>query len=260
MLLAPLHVPCGAIVVVGEMPVVVSADRVEAMTRLPDYVDGLRTHFVIERILSERSECFAALVCEKPGFLSCGFGSYENGAGDHIRCAWSSGWALLLGFDHESDLSPYVDGNRKSLSAAGLARMGYEGEGWDYVWPGILAGIPPELRWVAHLLTSPDEGFRAITFASWRDVDRHWCDIEPESAPGDGGRSELTSAIPHDPISVGKYWLQEHGLRVPEALVAAALRARGMPSSKLPAGFFEREDAEICLQRLAEGGVWISPR
>jgi hypothetical protein len=225
-----------------------------------DYIDGLRAHFAIERILSSEESYFLYRVYEHFDFLSFSFGIYDDGCGNYVRCVWSKDWALLLGFDHESEMSPYaaddVEG-RPDVSPEMLAQLGYGGEGWDGVWKGVLEGIPEELRWVAHFCTSDDE-MRAITFASWRDEERRWHDAEPVDAPCDGGRAELLSCVAPEPELIRKQWLEYAEIVVPEDLVHAALRAPGIKESQLPEAFMAREDAQARLQRLQVGGVWIS--
>lgn len=76
----------------------------------------------------------------------------DNGAGDHLFILFAPQGAIIKGFDHESELSPY-------------ARDEHE------IWPGIYDGVPKELFFLLE-----DEAIRKedVTFCIWRKN----CDLE----------------------------------------------------------------------------------
>lgn len=74
-------------------------------------------------------------------------GVYDNGGGDQIVTLLGADWAVLLGFDHESSISPY--GN-DDMSLA----------------PGMYEGMPDALR--ARALAYFEGRDPMVTFCLWR--------------------------------------------------------------------------------------------
>ena len=80
-------------------------------------------------------------------------GFFANGSGDELRVWFGPMGCVIVGFDHESPMSPYAQ--------------------VPEVWPGVLEGIPEPL-WDAfpdrRVLHDP-ETFDDITFCIWRLAD-----------------------------------------------------------------------------------------
>ncbi|MFJ6634785.1 hypothetical protein ACIQMR_25835 [Streptomyces sp. NPDC091376] len=82
----------------------------------------------------------------------------ENGSGDDFSVVFTSAGALIRGFDHESEMSPYATDD-------------------EQVWPGVIDEVPAALR---PLLDEPafcDEGIDAprVTTCLWRETgDTAW--------------------------------------------------------------------------------------
>lgn len=78
---------------------------------------------------------------------------YDNGSGDHVFALFmADGKALIKGFDHESEVSPY-------------ARDEYG------IWPGMYEGLPPELL---HLVQDAAVEYEHVTFCHWSVDGRTW--------------------------------------------------------------------------------------
>ncbi|MGY5058762.1 hypothetical protein ACWDFR_32680 [Streptomyces sp. 900105755] len=80
--------------------------------------------------------------------------SMRNGSGDEYDVVFSPVGAYLRGFDHESPMSPYVDGA---------------------VWPGILDSVPEAFAAQVDEPAFTDDGIPSVTFCLWRGTgDREW--------------------------------------------------------------------------------------
>jgi hypothetical protein len=101
--------------------------------------------------------------------------TYENGSGDDLAILFKNGCALIKGFDHESEVSPY-------------AQEEYE------IWPGIYEGAPEEL-----LAELDDESLEKdhVTFCYWLvSNDTNWRQGPVSFSGGeDDGANWLLSAI-----------------------------------------------------------------
>jgi hypothetical protein len=111
-------------------------------------------------------------------------GLMRTGSGDGYLAAFSDAGAVILGFDHESPMSPY--------SAAPLR-----------VWPGVLDELPVHFADVVTQLPEfMDDHVPLVTFCTWREPqDDGWRTGEisfPESAASPDG-SEWLLALLLDP-------------------------------------------------------------
>jgi hypothetical protein len=95
----------------------------------------------------------------------------DNGCGDDLYLLFNSAGAILKGFDHESDMSPWRTAP-------------------NTLWPRLFKTVPPEF---AEFLTEPAFSIENSTFCIWRrynDVAWHTDDIEypdgDEAADGSG--------------------------------------------------------------------------
>ena len=118
-----------------------------------------------------------SLLC-KEGWLCCyeyhddwgdGFemAKYDDGGGDHFILLFDGDRAILKGFDHESELSPYA---REPFG----------------ITPGLYDGAPPELL---AALQDPALEFDHVTFCFWRlNAEGGWgrgrAEVGPESEDG----------------------------------------------------------------------------
>lgn len=108
-------------------------------------------------------------------------GSMRNGSGDEYFICFNDAGAIIKGFDHESEMSPYL--NDKLL-----------------VWPGVLDQVPNEF---SEFLTDPSMPQEYTTFCIWRlDSDTQWRvgQIEyPKSDESADGSEWLLFALDEDP-------------------------------------------------------------
>ena len=92
--------------------------------------------------------------------------SMRNGSGDEYSIVFAPVGAYARGFDHESEMSPYV----QSPPA---------------VWPGVIDEVPGEFHEYVAEPAFSDEGVPALTFCLWRGRDdARCCDLSTR-----GGRS-----------------------------------------------------------------------
>ncbi|MFX4293896.1 hypothetical protein [Streptomyces bohaiensis] len=82
--------------------------------------------------------------------------SMANGSGDEFAVVFSTDGAVLIGFDHESPMSPYAN----------------DGE----PWPGVVEHVPePFAAVVADPAFADEEGVPNVTVCLWRGIgDKRW--------------------------------------------------------------------------------------
>ena len=99
----------------------------------------------------------------------------DNGGGDRLFCLFSALGTVVIGFDHESALSPH-------------AQEEYQ------VWPGLYDGLPPIL---SALLDDPAFEREDVTFCLWRLAeDSAWRTGPVQIPPGeDDGSSFLLGTL-----------------------------------------------------------------
>jgi hypothetical protein len=132
-------------------------------------------------------------------------GQIDDGCGNNVAAVFLDSAALIKGFDHESELSPFPRGR-------------------DSVWPGIYDEVP-------HRFTEPlakiNPGERVpldTTFCIWRtESDNSWkrSAITVPVGCDDGGFEDLLGLIPVD-ASGYESWAQEYYERtLPSKAIAA---------------------------------------
>lgn len=109
---------------------------------------------------------------------NCDVFKIDNGGGDHLYALFSAQGALLKGFDHESNLSPYQN-EKNPLSAR------------------IYRDIPPQLLDLLDETTEKDD----VTFCLWQEPDEtQWHRSLPvtsniDTSADDGGQTFLLGYI-----------------------------------------------------------------
>ncbi|WP_148085877.1 hypothetical protein [Actinocorallia herbida] len=93
--------------------------------------------------------------------------SMADGSGNEYSIVFADEGALVIGFDHESEMNPY-------------------GNGSQALWPGLLLGLPPELvRW-AEDPRFVEDGVLCATLCLWRTPGSTAWGAGPISYPEDG--------------------------------------------------------------------------
>jgi hypothetical protein len=114
-------------------------------------------------------------------------GSMRNGSGDEYYVYFNDEGALIKGFDHESEMSPYA--NDKLT-----------------VWPGVLDGVPNGFR---EFLKDPSMPPEYTTFCIWRlhsDSSWHTGQIEyPRSDAEADGSEWLLFALDKNPETYAEF-------------------------------------------------------
>lgn len=89
--------------------------------------------------------------------------SMSNGSGDEWYCLFTSEWAALKGFDHESEMSPWGNDDQT-------------------VWKGVLDDVPQAF---ARFLSEPAFSMQDTTFCIWRSIDDSNWQVGKIDFPGD---------------------------------------------------------------------------
>jgi hypothetical protein len=90
----------------------------------------------------------------------------SSGSGDEASVWLPSAGCVVRGFDHESELSPWMADERR-------------------IWPGLLNGLPPELADGPRL--NVHDGVEDLTFLLWWSGDGPWqTGTLPPEIPGEG--------------------------------------------------------------------------
>ncbi len=117
-------------------------------------------------------------------------GAIKNGSGDELFAHFTRAGCCIIGFAHESAMSPYRVKPPK-------------------LWPGLLSSVPPEFK---SSLDEPAFDIASTTFVIWRlatDDAWHTDDIEyPDDAYGDGSGDLLSQMV----LSAVEFagWLEEN--------------------------------------------------
>ncbi len=132
--------------------------------------------------------------------------SMRNGSGDDWFCWFGDPGAAILGFDHESPMSPYaVDPKR--------------------TWPGVIKGLPS--AFVRPVLREPAFKGEDVTFLFWRESHDIGWNSGPVDLPRDG--DDLSGAGDHlglvladDPGAYVVFARDYYEVELPLGVVAAA--------------------------------------
>lgn len=104
-------------------------------------------------------------------------GAFKNGSGDHVFVHFTEAGCIILGFAHESSMSPYQNDPPKH-------------------WPGVLSSVPDRFQ---SSLDEPAFDIASTTFVIWRLAQDHaWQTgiIEyPDDPYGDGSEELLSHFI-----------------------------------------------------------------
>ncbi|MGW4890992.1 hypothetical protein ACWEQL_01800 [Kitasatospora sp. NPDC004240] len=80
--------------------------------------------------------------------------SMRNGSGDEYSIVFAQAGVYIRGFDHESPMSPYAEGE---------------------VWPGVVDSVPEEFRSCVDEPAFNDDGIPTVTACLWRGpADEQW--------------------------------------------------------------------------------------
>lgn len=160
---------------------------------VPRLMNTCRSMAVLEAILCpspERRRYFFS-ACGRPGLEVA---VMDNGSGDDYSIAFDSAIGVVItGFDHESPMSPYLNGEP---------------------WPGLLESVPNSLRGVLDESMNCDEdGMPSITVCMWRENgDDAWRlgDISYPSARSDpDGATMLFRLLIADSPEAFRYYAEE---------------------------------------------------
>ena len=121
--------------------------------------------------------------------------------GNHVQIAFMRAGVVILGFDHESPMSPAGNGER--------------------VWPGVVDALPAPLRRALRDHAFGDD----ITFCVWRQArDRRWHSgpvRRPRGRDVDGS-ARLLAILDGDPLRYRRFARAVHDRDVPLAAIARA--------------------------------------
>jgi hypothetical protein len=110
-------------------------------------------------------------------------GSMRNGSGDDWYCWFGAAGAAIVGFDHESDMSPYHEDPPE-------------------LWPGLIEPVPEAFR--EPVLEEAAFEISDSTFVIWRESgDDSWyaADIDlPDGEDPDGAEALLEPLVADDPV------------------------------------------------------------
>jgi hypothetical protein len=133
-------------------------------------------------------------------------GSMLNGEGDSWFCVFSAMGAVLKGFAHESEMSPWHSGN-------------------NGIWPGVLEEVPEPLKIV---LADPSLSIEETTFCFWRmQDDSQWHRGRIHYPPGDDpdGSVRLLRILDGNPNTY-KQWAESYFERTVDLTMVRAIYSR----------------------------------
>lgn len=160
--------------------------------------------------------------------------SMRNGSGDDWFCWFGAPGAAIVGFDHESALSPYAQ------RLPGLV-------------PGLLDGIPDAFR--TPVLEEPAFAIEDTTFVLWRlttDDTWHAGPVElPDGPDPDGARSLLELVLDDDPAAYVTFAADVLEVEVDPEAVAAISRSEPLTAERVAALNPDR-DPQDALREAAE--------
>ncbi len=189
----------------GALP---EAERLRDLTRALAVLDA-----VLEQQWDLRVFSFDAAWGEKEQM-----GSMRNGSGDDWFCWFGSVGVAIVGFDHESPMSPHA---RQPPS----------------LWPGLLDDVPAVF--LADVLEEPAFSIEDSTFVIWREAgDRAWHASEvdaPCSTDPDGAQGLLEPLIHDDPSWYVAFASDYHEVDVDPAAVASIYAGEPLTSSMVSA-------------------------
>ena len=119
--------------------------------------------------------------------------SMRNGSGDEYSIVFAPVGAYARGFDHESEMSPYVQSPRA-------------------VWPGVIDDVPAEFQQYVAEPAFSDEGVPALTFCLWRRRDharwQHGAVTFPSAGNDPDGADRLFEQLDGRPDTYRTYALE----------------------------------------------------
>ncbi|WP_419175930.1 hypothetical protein [Desulfosediminicola sp.] len=119
---------------------------------IKDIKVALQSSAELDEILSDEEwlRCFA--FSENEG-NDTAVGFYDNGSGDNFVVVFAGNSAVIKGFDHESQVSPYARDDHA-------------------IWPGIYDSLPDTLF---QQLKKADPTYQDVTFCFWKtEADQSW--------------------------------------------------------------------------------------
>lgn len=141
-------------------------------------------------------------------------GAFKNGSGDEIYAHFTQSGCIIIGFAHESAMSPY-----RTIPPE--------------LWPGLLSGVPVEFK---ESLAEPAFDLANTTFVVWRlSTDTVWrtATVEyPNDEYGDGSH-ELLSHFIYTEKQLAEWLADNYEVEVDTAIVASVFQNRPLTNLQL---------------------------
>lgn len=141
-------------------------------------------------------------------------GAFKNGSGDEIYAHFTQSGCIIIGFAHESAMSPY-----RTVPPE--------------LWPGLLSGVPVEFK---ESLAEPAFDLANTTFVVWRlSTDTVWrtATVEyPNDEYGDGSH-ELLSHFIYTEKQFAEWLADNYEVEVDTAIVASVFQNRPLTNLQL---------------------------
>jgi len=141
-------------------------------------------------------------------------GAFKNGSGDEIYAHFTQAGCIIIGFAHESAMSPY-----RTIPPE--------------LWPGLLSGVPVEFK---ESLAEPAFDLANTTFVVWRlSTDTVWrtATVEyPNDEYGDGSH-ELLSHFIYTEKQLAEWLADNYEVEVDTAIVASVFQNRPLTNLQL---------------------------
>ncbi len=141
-------------------------------------------------------------------------GAFKNGSGDEIYAHFTQAGCIIIGFAHESAMSPY-----RTIPPE--------------LWPGLLSGVPVEFK---ESLAEPAFDLANTTFVVWRlSTDTVWrtATVEyPNDEYGDGSH-ELLSHFIYTEKQFAEWLADNYEVEVDTAIVASVFQNRPLTNLQL---------------------------
>jgi hypothetical protein len=141
-------------------------------------------------------------------------GAFKNGSGDEMFAHFTESGCIIIGFAHESEMSPYRTSPPK-------------------LWPGLLSGIPLEFK---ASLAEPAFDIASTTFVVWRlatDNAWHTGTIEYCNDEFGDGSQELLPHLIHNALSFSDWLADNYEVDIDNAIVASVFANNPLTNQQL---------------------------
>lgn len=143
-------------------------------------------------------------------------GAFKNGSGDELFAHFTPSGCIIIGFAHESRMSPY----RTSPPE---------------LWPGLLSGVPVEFK---ASLDEPAFDIASTTFVVWRrSTDTYWqtADIEYSNDEYGDGSHELLSHLIYTAAEFAEWLADNYEVDIDSGIISSVFANNPLTNQQLSA-------------------------